>query len=153
MPDRHGPYRRMRFLLEIDGIAKAGFSRCWLPANTTEPIEYREGTDPPTPRKLWGLNEYSRLVLESGVTDDSIALFEWRKLVEQGKLRAARRKIAVVVLDEEGGSGPRWEFRKAWLAHYGAPDLQALGKDVAVERLEIVHEGMERTNGQTDEES
>ena len=144
MPDRHGPYRRMRFLLEIDEIAKAGFSRCWLPANTTEPIEYREGNERPTPRKLWGINQYGRLVLESGVTDDSIMLFEWRKAVEQGEVTDGRRDIAVVVLDEEGQAGPRWQFRQAWPAHYGAPDLQALGKDVAIERLEIVHEGMER---------
>lgn len=144
MPDRHGPYRRTRFLLEIDGVAKAGFSRCRLPANRTDVVEYREGNDPPTPRKLWNLNEYGHLVLESGVTDDSIMLYEWRDLVEQGKMGEARRSIAVVVLDEEGGSGPRWEFRRAWLAGYEAPDLAATGDGVAVERLEIVHEGMER---------
>ncbi len=145
MPDRHGPYRQTRFLLEIDGIAQAGFSRCRIPANGTDVIEYREGNDPPTPRKLWNLNEHGRLVLTTGVTDDSIALYEWRQLVEQGKADEARRPIAVVVLDEEGSPGPRWEFRNAWPAVYEAPDLDATGNEVAVERLEIVHEGMERT--------
>jgi phage tail-like protein len=135
----------MRFLLEIDGIAKAGFSRSHLPSNRTDVIEYREGTDPPTPRKLWSLNQYGPLVLESGVTDDSIELFEWRQLVQQGNLEEARRNVAVVVLDEPGEAGPRWEFKRAWPARYEAPNLLARGKDVAIERLEIVHEGMERT--------
>lgn len=145
MPDRHGPYRRTRFLLEIDDIAKAGFSRCQIPASRTDVIEYREGTDPPTPRKLWNLNEFGRLVLESGVTEDSIELYEWRKSIENGKVDQGRRNVAIVLLDEEGESGPRWELKNAWPASYEAPDLVATGKGVAIERLEIVHEGMERT--------
>lgn len=145
MPDRHGPYRRIRYLLEIDGIAKAGFSRCSLPTARTDVVEYREGNEPPTPRKLGGLGRHGPLVLESGATDDSIALYEWRKLVEQGKLDEARRPIAVVLLDEEGGAGARWEFRNAWPRSYAAPDLAADRSDVAIERLGIVHEGMERT--------
>lgn len=144
MADRHGPYRDVRFLLEIDGIVKAGFSQCTIPENTTEPTEYREGTDRPTVRKLWSLNDYGTLTLESGVTDDSIELFEWRQLVEQGNLDDARRSIAVVILDEEGNPGPRWEFVKAWPSSYDAPDLDATGGEVAIESIEIEHEGMER---------
>lgn len=145
MPDRHGPYRNTRFLLEIDGIAIAGFSGCTLPKNSTAVTEYREGNDPPTVRKLWSLNDYGTLTLESGATEDSIALYEWRKLVEQGKLDDARRNVAVVVLDEAGAPGPRWEFKRAWPTQYDAPDLDATGNDVAIETLEIAHEGMERT--------
>lgn len=145
MPDRYGPYRNTRFLLEIDGIAIAGFSTCNLPENSTEVIEYREGNDPPYSRKLTNLNDFGNLSLEKGTTDDSIALYEWRTLVEQGKLEEARRSIAVVVLDEEGEPGPRYEFKRAWVRQYDAPDLDASGGDVAVESIEIVHEGMERT--------
>ncbi|MFC7173375.1 hypothetical protein ACFQL0_08400 [Haloplanus litoreus] len=38
-----------RFLLEIDGIAKAGFSHCRLPSSSTSVVEYREGNEAPTP--------------------------------------------------------------------------------------------------------
>lgn len=145
MPDRHGPYRNVRYLLEIDGIAIAGFSQCTLPENSTEAVEYREGSDPPTVRKLWSLNSYGTLTLERGTSEDSIALFEWRQLVEQGNVDAARRNIAVVVLDEEGEPGPRWEFRAAWPTQYDGPDLDASGNEIAIESLEIDHEGMERT--------
>ncbi|WP_281195336.1 phage tail protein [Halorubrum sp. F4] len=144
MPDRHGPYRRIRYLLEIDGVTKAGFSRCSLPTARTDVVEYREGNEPPAPRQLAGLNRYGPLVLEAGATDDSVELFEWRKLVEQGKVDEARRPIAVVLLDEEGEAGPRWEFENAWPRSYTAPDLSADRSDVAIERLGIVHEGMQR---------
>lgn len=144
MPDRHGPYRNARFLLEIDGIVKAGFSSCSIPENSTEPIEYREGNDPPTVRKLWSLNDYGNLTLESGTTESSIELFEWRKSVEDGKVDSARRNIAVVVMDEEGSAAARWQFKEAWPRQYDAPDLDATGSEVAIESMEIVHEGMIR---------
>ena len=144
MADRHGPYRNARFLLEFDDLVKAGFDSCTLPENSTETVEYREGNDPPTQRKLWGLNEYGTLSLESGATEDSIELYEWRQQVEQGNLDDARQDIAVIVLDEEGNPGLRWEFKKAWPSSYDAPDLDASSAEVAIESLEIEHEGMER---------
>lgn len=144
MPDRHGPYRNTRYLLEIDGITRAGFSEFAIPTNTTEPTEYREGNEGPTVRKLWSLNNYENITLQWGTTEDSIELFEWRKMVEDGKMEEARRNIAVVILDEEGENGPRWEFRLAWPVNYDAPDLNATANEVAIESLEIAHEGMER---------
>ena len=144
MADRHGPYRSMRFLLEFDDIVKAGFSRCRLPATHTDVIRYREGTDRPTPRQLAGLNRYSRLILENGVTDESIELFEWRQRVERGQLDEARSDAAVIVLDETGNPGARWEFRDVWPATYVGPTLAADRREVAIERLELVHEGFER---------
>lgn len=145
MPDRHGPFRNTRFLLEIDGIAKAGFKEVTIPESNTEIVEYREGTDRPTARKLSTLAAHGNLTLKWGVTTDAIALYEWWQLVEQGKTDSARRQIAIVLLDEEGQPGPRWEFRDAWCRQYDAPDLDATGNEVAIESMEIVHEGMERT--------
>jgi phage tail-like protein len=147
MPDRHGPFRVARFVLEIDGVAKAGFSYCRLPTSSTSVVEYREGNDPPTPRKLAGSNDYGALELRSGVTTDSIELAEWRRLVVQGKVDDARRSIAVVLLDEEGNPGPRWEFRNAWPARYEGPTLAADRSAVAVETLEVVSEGVRRVDG------
>jgi len=145
MPDGRGPLRNNRFLLEIDNVARAGFSSASLPANSTEAIEYREGNDKrPTVRKLTSLNEYGNLTLEGGTARDAMALYEWRKLVENGKLGEARTTIAVVLQDEEGQSKARWEFRKAWPREYDAPDLEGTGNEVAIESLEIVCEGMER---------
>ncbi|MFC6988027.1 phage tail protein [Haloplanus sp. GCM10025708] len=144
MPDRHGPLRNTRFLLEIDGVARGGFSVCCLPSARTDVVEYREGNDGrPTNRKLAGSTDYGPLVLKGGVADGT-GLYEWHRLVEQGKLGEARRPVAVVVLDEEGQPGARWEFRDAWPARYGAPRLDATGKGVALETLEIVTEGFER---------
>jgi phage tail-like protein len=144
MADRRDPYLQTRFVLEIDGLATAGFSRCHLPTSSSAVVEYREGTDPPTPRKLPGLTEYGPLVLETGVTDRSVELFQWRKLVGQGRVDEARRDVAVTLLDAAGHPAARWVFDEAWPSQYEAPRLDASRSAVAVERLVVVHEGFER---------
>jgi phage tail-like protein len=69
---------------------------------------------------------------------------KWRKLVEDGKVSNARKNIAIIVLSEDGSPGARWEFSNAWPSKYKAPDLTAKGNDVAIETMEITHEGMRR---------
>lgn len=144
MPDRYGPYRNHRYLLEIDGLAEASFSSATIPDASAGVVEYREGADPPTVRKLKGLNSYSNITLEKGITD-STELYDWWLTVEQGDVDSARRSAAVVILDEEANPGPRYEFRDAWISRYDGPDLDATGEGVAIESIEIVHEGMERS--------
>ncbi|WP_338741787.1 phage tail protein [Haloplanus salilacus] len=153
MPDRHGPFRTARFVLEIDGVAKAGFSRCRLPTASTKVVEYREGNDTePTARKLAGLNEYGPLRLQYGATVDTQTIYDWRRLVEDGKVDEARRSVAVVLLDEEGSPATRWGFERAWPARYEAPTLDATRSEVAIETLDVVCEGFERlAGGSTDD--
>jgi len=143
MAERIDPYRDFRFVLEIDGIKQAGFSEVTIPDTTQEPIEYREGNEPPTARKQPGLIKYGNVSLKWGATN-SMDLYNWRKLVEDGKSKEYRRNVAVVLIDEEGKPQARWEFSQAWPTKYDAPDLKATGTSVAIESLDLVHEGMKR---------
>lgn len=146
MADRKDPYRNSRFKLEIDGIIQAGFSEVTVPDTSTDVVEYREGVDEPHLRKLPGLNKFSNITLKYGTTDSSMELFNWRKLVMQGKMKEARRNIAVILMNEEGAPAGRWEFENAWPSKYDPADLNAKGNDVAIESMEIVHEGMKRVS-------
>lgn len=140
---RNDPYKGFRFLVEIDGIVQAGFSEVTIPDSAQDPIEYREGSDLPTVRKVPGLVKYGNLILKWGTTD-SLELYEWRKMVENGELTTARKNIAIIVLNELGEPSARWEFREAWATKYDAPDLKASGNEIAIETLEVAHEGMKR---------
>jgi phage tail-like protein len=130
----------------------AGFSGCRLPTARSPVVEYREGTDPPTARKLPGLNEYGPLILENGVTDKAAELSAWRRLVEQGRMAEARRPVAVTLLDSAGYGAARWEFAAAWPSAYEAPRLDATASAVAIERLVVVNEGFERFALERDED-
>ena len=143
MAERIDPYKNFRFLVEIDGITQAGFSEVLIPDSTQDVIEYREGNEYLTVRKLSGVTKYGNVILKWGITD-SLELYNWRKLVEDGKSKEYRRNMAVILIDEEGNPKSRWEFSEAWPIKYKAPNLNALGKEIAIESMEIAHEGMRR---------
>ena len=110
---RTDPYRNNRFLLEIAGISQAGFREATIADSTQDPIEYSEGNEPPTVRKIPGLITHGNLVLKWGVAN-SMDLYKWRKAIEDGKTKDNRKNIAVVLIDEEGNTKARWEFSQAW---------------------------------------
>ena len=51
-----------------------------------------------------------------------------------------------VLLDRRGQEVARWNFVRAWPTKYTGPSLSAEASDVAIESLEIVHEGLERVS-------
>lgn len=141
--ERKDPFKNFRFLVEIDGITQAGFREVTVSDSTQEPIEYREGDDPPTVQKLPGLIKYGNVSLKWGITD-SLDLYNWRKQVEDGDMKGARKNMAIVGLDDQANPVTRWEISAAWPTKYDAPSLNATGNEIAIETLEIVHEGMAR---------
>ena len=142
---RTDPYRNCRYRVEIDGIDQGGFREVAIADSSQDAIEYREGTHPPTLRKLPGLVKSGNVTLKWGVTD-SMDLYKWRKAVEDGKTSANRKNMAIVLMDEEGKEKARWNFSNAWPTKYDPADLNATANEIAIETLEIAHEKMERVS-------
>jgi len=141
---RKDPFGNYRFRVEISGVTQANFSEVTIPDSISEVIEVREGTDAVNVRKQSGLIAYGNLILKWGITA-SMELYNWRKMVEQGKLSSVRRNMSVILIDEEGNDAARWDFTNAWPSKYKGPDLNAKGTDIAIETLEIVFETMQRS--------
>lgn len=138
---RTDPFRAYNFLVEVDGITRAGFRECAGLESTQDPIDYREGTDPLTARKLPGLNKYANISLKWGTSDDA-ELWDWRKQAMDGNVQ--RKNGSIVLLDDTGEEQVRWNFREGWPTKWTGPSFNATGTDVAIETLEIVHEGVEK---------
>lgn len=138
--ERKDPYRGYNFLVEIDGITRAGFRECSGLDSAQDPIEYREGNEKPlTARKLSGLIKYSNISLKWGISDDA-DLWDWRKTVMDGKVE--RKNGSIVLLDDVGEEKSRWNFINAWPTKWTGPTFNATGNEVAIETLEIAHEGV-----------
>ncbi|MFP5284183.1 MAG: phage tail protein [Thermoanaerobaculia bacterium] len=138
--DRKDPFRSFNFAVEIDGIARAGFRECSGLDASSDPIDHREGTEGPTARKLPGLVKYSNITLKWGMTDDH-ELWDWRKKAMTGKVE--RKNGSIVLLDDTGAEKMRWNFREGWPTKWTGPSFNATGNEVAIETLEIAHEGLE----------
>jgi phage tail-like protein len=137
---RHDPYKAFNFRVEIEGIAWAAFSEVGGLESETAVIEYRVGGEPRTVRKLPGLTKYANIVLRRGITQDP-ELWNWRKSVVQGNVD--RRNGSIVLLDDDETEVVRWNFFQGWIAKWEGPALNAKANEVAIETIEIAHEGLE----------
>ncbi len=137
---RKDPYSQFNFLVEIDGVTKAGFSEVSGLTTDSNVMEYREGNEITTVRKLPGLMKYTPVVCKRGWTSDQ-SLWTWRKQVIDGSTKRASGSI--VLLDEARKPALRWNFREGWPSKWEGPTLNAKTSEVAIETLEIAHEGLE----------
>ncbi len=139
---RVDPFPRYNFLVEIEGIARAGFMTVSGLEEESEVREYREGGDNSTVRKLAGLNSYSPVVLEVGSTFDA-ALWDWRQKIKREGAQGNRKSISIIQQDEKREEVKRWQVFDAWPSKFPAPELDASASDNAVESVEIQHEGLD----------
>ncbi len=137
---RIDPYAQFNFRVEIDGVTVAGFSEIGGLTTEQDVIDYREGSEPPTVRKLPGLSKYTNIQCKRGFTKD-VQLWNWRKTTIDGLTE--RRSGSIILRNEAGEDVLRWNFREGWISKWEGPTLNATTNEVAIESLEICHEGLE----------
>jgi phage tail-like protein len=135
------PFASFNFKLEIEGITVAGFSEVTGLNQESNVIDYREGQEPITPRKLPGLNKFGNITLKRGISPD-LSVYNWRKTVTDGDIE--RRNASIVLHNEKHEEVVRWNLVNAWPSKYVGPDLKANANEVAIETVELTHEGVER---------
>jgi phage tail-like protein len=143
---REDPYAACNFHVMIPGIledgrsARAAFSEVSGLDVEIATIEYRTGAEDLTVRKLPGLNKSTNITLKRGITGD-LTLWTWLKAVMDGNVRRADGTITL--LDESRQPVMAWRFRRAWPCKLSGPTLNAKSNEVAIEVLELCHEGLE----------
>ena len=138
---RDNPYLNFNFLVDLGLGDEMGFSEVEVPSGEIEVIEYREGGDRVnSARKLPGLAKYPNVTLKRGITGRT-DLFEWWKSVRDGQVQ--RRNVTITLLDEQRQAVLRWHLRDAFPVKIEGPSLNATGNEVAIETLELAHEGLE----------
>jgi phage tail-like protein len=138
---RQDPYWSFNFRVEIEGIATASFSECSGLESSVDVVEYREGGDPMmSVRKLPGLRKYTNLTLKRGITQDK-ELYNWHRRILDGEIDL--RNGSIFLLDDKRTEVLRWNFHNGWIRRYEGPTFNAKSNEVAIETIEICHEGLE----------
>ncbi len=147
---RHDPYRNFKFQILIDGKPVAGLTKVSALHKVTEVIQYREGGDPTSSRKLPGRTEYMPITLEQGVSHDPV-FEQWANLVNNlggdsaMSLKNFRKDIVLNLINLQGSVSKSYVIRRCWVSEYSAlPDLDANESVVAIEKIVIQNEGWER---------
>ena len=138
------PYRNFRFRLEIDGLDAGSFSEVSGFDASIDVVEYRAGDDPAiTPTKLPGLVKYGNITLKWGAAE-TIVLYDWLIDITEGTIE--KKTVTLTALDEEGSPAVSWRCINAWPVKYTAPDFNGTASEIAIETIELAHEGMTRTD-------
>ena len=137
------PHGKFNYKVEIDGLEAGGFSEVTGFDASIDVIEYREGDMTQTPHKIPGLKKYGNITLKQGLVD-SMVLYEWMTAGLEGDVE--RKTLTITLLDIAGSPAASWQIINAWPVKYTAPDFNATSSEVAIESLEIAHEGMTRVS-------
>ena len=141
--------RNFRFRIQLSlsapgggtALADGAFQECTGLDIDLDVQEYYEGGCNDAVVRRVGRAKYQNIVLKRGLTQDA-ELWTWHKQVADGNVH--RRNGSVILLDDHGQEQVRWNFYNSWPCKYVGPTLNAKSNDVAIETLELVHEGFER---------
>ena len=134
------PLRGFRFLVEIDGIASAGFVRVKGLQREIKHESYREGGVNDYEHKLFTQVSYPSVVLERGLVLED--LWKWALAASEGDIK--RKTIWIRLQDEAGEKAWAWQLDWAMPVKWSSSDLDATSSQVAMESLELAHHGLRR---------
>jgi len=133
------------FGVEFQGQVVGAFRECTGLGSENEVVEYK-ASGPKGEyviKKVPGRMKWNNVTLKRGITD-AMDMWKWRKLVEEGKIKDARKNGSIVMFSAQGQEVARWNFVNAWPSKLTGPSANATNNEVAIEELEITHEGYER---------
>jgi len=134
------PLPKFHFQVEWGGT-RIGFTEVSGLSTETEVIEYREGFNPEYSKvKMPGMQKFGNITLKRGTFSSDNEYYQWWNTVKLNTIE--RRDMTISLLNENHDPVMVWKVKNAWPSKVQSTDLKADGNEVAIESLEIVHEGL-----------
>lgn len=134
------PLPKFHFLVQWGG-SKIGFTEVTGLDMQVEAIEYREGSSPEYSKiKMPGLHKFSNITLKRGTFGGDQEFYNWIRTINLNKVE--RRDVTISLLNENHEPVITWKARNAFPVKVQASDLKSDGNEVAIETLELAHEGL-----------
>jgi phage tail-like protein len=133
------PFVVFNFAVEIEGLVVGGFTEVSGLESRIETTDHREGGVNGHVHRLPASARPANLVLRRGLTTSN-ALWDWFDDTARGV--DVRRNGTIMLLDRQQVPVMWWNFRHALPVAWSGPQLDARGEDVAVEMIELAHEGL-----------
>lgn len=139
------PLPKFHFQVEWGG-KRIGFTEVSGLDVETEVIEYRDGASPAYSKiKMPGMQKFSNITMKRGTFKADNEYFTWWNTVKLNTIE--RRDITISLLNENHEPVITWKVAQAWPIKVQSTDLKADGNEVAIESMEIAHEGVTIQNG------
>ncbi len=134
------PMPAYHFIVEWGGT-RLGFTEVSGLDIATDVVEYREGADPnQDAHKMPGLRKYANISLKRGIMKGDNDFFNWMKTINLNQVE--RRDVVIKLLNENHEPVMIWKAKNAFPVKLTGPVLNAKSNEVAIEELELAHEGL-----------
>jgi len=134
------PLSKFHFRVEWGG-ARIGFTEVSGLEVSTDPIEYRDGASPEYFKtKMPGMKKFGNITLKRGTFAADNDFFNWWNTHALNTIE--RRDIVISLLNENHDPVVVWKVKNAWPVKVQSTDLKADGNEVAIESIELAHEGL-----------
>jgi phage tail-like protein len=141
------PLIGFNFRLEIEGKLAGYFTEANGIGSEHEIVEHKVVDDSghEIVQKIPGRLKWENVTLKRGITD-AMDIWDWRKLVEDGKMGDARTNCSIIMMDRNYEDVARWDFVNAWPSKVSGPSVKSDSNEFGVEEVTLVHEGMVRAS-------
>ena len=134
------PLPKFHFQVQWGGV-RIGFTEVTGLDMQVEAIEYREGSSPEYSKvKMPGMHKFSNITLKRGSIEGDSDFYKWINTINL--TIAERRDIVISLLNEAHAPVMTWKAKNAFPVKVQASDLKSDGNEVAIETLELAHEGL-----------
>ncbi|MEJ8816354.1 phage tail protein [Lacibacter sp. H407] len=134
------PLPKFHFQVQWGGV-RIGFTEVTGLDMQVEAIEYREGSSPEYSKiKMPGMHKFSNITLKRGTMQGDSDFYKWVNTINLTVTE--RRDIIISLLNETHAPVMTWKAKNAFPVKVQASDLKSDGNEVAIESLEIAHEGL-----------
>lgn len=143
MPQQY-PLPVFHFTVQWGGT-RIGFSEVTGLTQENQAIEYRDGSFPEfSSIKMPGLRKFANITLKRGVVKSDNDFAKWISTVKMNTVE--RRDVVISLLNENRDPVMTWKAHNAFPVKVEGPGLKASGNEVAIETIELAHEGLEVQN-------
>jgi len=107
----------------------------------TQIIEYRHGDSPVFSNiKMPGIAKVGNVTMKKGVFVSDNKFWDWYSQIKMNTIK--RLPVVISLCDETGAPKMTWTLSNCWPTKITGTDLKSDANEVAIETIEIVHEGI-----------
>lgn len=136
------PLPKFRFEVNLGpGLDNVAFQEVSGMDVENQVIEYRKSNSHLfSTEKMPGIVKYGNVTMKRGVFVNDNTFWNWHNQITMNTI--ARRTIVIKLLDETGNTTMQWTLNNAWPTKITSTDLKSDGNEVAIDTIEIAHEGV-----------
>jgi phage tail-like protein len=144
--DNNWPLPKFYFMVDWGSTTNIPFQEVSGLEIEAEPLEYRHGNSKVFSKiNMPGMVKNNKISMKKGVFANDNTFWDWYNKIKMNTIE--RQNVVIKLLDEGGNPTMTWTLLNAWPTKISSTDLKSESNEVAIESIDIMHEGLTIANG------